>query len=169
VLLLGLCGTSFLYAGEELGLEDADVPRDRRGDPGGRDGCRAPIPWDATPTHGWPTADPWLPWPPEPGTRNLDTERADARSIIHLYRRLLATRRASTALRLGTLAPREGPANVVAFEREARGERWTVLVNFGDAPAACPAQGTVMVASDGMGEGGRYAGVLAPVQGLWLR
>ena len=34
----------FLYAGEELGLEDAQVPPERVVDPGGRDGCRAPIP-----------------------------------------------------------------------------------------------------------------------------
>ena len=45
VLLLGVRGTPFLYAGEELGLEDADVPPDRVVDPGGRDGCRAPVPW----------------------------------------------------------------------------------------------------------------------------
>ena len=46
VLLLGLRGTPFLYAGEELGLEDAVVPAARVLDPGGRDGCRAPIPWE---------------------------------------------------------------------------------------------------------------------------
>ena len=65
VLLLTLRGTPFLYAGEELGLEDAVVPPERVVDPGGRDGCRAPIPWTAAPGHGWP-AEPWLPWPPEP-------------------------------------------------------------------------------------------------------
>ena len=45
VILLTQRGTPFLYAGEELGLEDAIVPPDRVVDPGGRDGCRAPIPW----------------------------------------------------------------------------------------------------------------------------
>ena len=51
VLLLTLRGTPFLYAGEELGLEDADVPPERHVDPSGgrRDGCRAPIPWTAEP------------------------------------------------------------------------------------------------------------------------
>ena len=39
--LLTLRGTPFMYQGEELGLEDADVPEERRIDPGGRDGCRA--------------------------------------------------------------------------------------------------------------------------------
>ena len=45
VLLLTLRGTPFLYAGEELGLEDAEIPPERVVDPGGREGCRAPIRW----------------------------------------------------------------------------------------------------------------------------
>ena len=47
VVALSARGTPFLYAGEELGLEDAVVPDDRVVDPDGRDGCRAPIPWTA--------------------------------------------------------------------------------------------------------------------------
>ncbi len=43
-VLLTLRGTPFLYAGEELGLDDAEVPEAARVDPGGRDGCRAPHP-----------------------------------------------------------------------------------------------------------------------------
>ena len=53
VLLLTQRGTPFLYAGEELGLQNAVIPPERAVDPGGRDVCRAPIPWDATPAHGW--------------------------------------------------------------------------------------------------------------------
>ena len=53
VLLLGWRGTAFLYAGEELGLEDAEIPRHAQVDPGGRDGCRAPIPWQPAPGYGW--------------------------------------------------------------------------------------------------------------------
>ena len=66
VLLLTLRGTPFLYAGEELGLEDAVIPPSRVLDPGGRDGCRAPIPWTPAPDHGWSTDDPWLPGRPTP-------------------------------------------------------------------------------------------------------
>jgi alpha-glucosidase len=49
-LLLGLRGSPVLYQGEELGLEDATIPPDRVVDPGGRDGCRAPIPWTGSRT-----------------------------------------------------------------------------------------------------------------------
>ena len=68
VLLMTLRGTPFLYQGEELGLLDAVIPPERAVDPGGRDGCRAPMPWDGTADHGWPTPagpGPWLPFPPE--------------------------------------------------------------------------------------------------------
>ena len=64
--------------GEELGLVDADVPLEERVDPGGRDGSRAPLPWDGSAAHGWP-ADPWLRWPPESATRNADDARPGSR------------------------------------------------------------------------------------------
>ena len=75
--------------------------RERVVDPGGRDGCRAPIPWTGAPDHGWGVTDAWLPWPPDAGARNVEAQRADPASILHLYRRLLAARRASPALPLG--------------------------------------------------------------------
>ncbi|MGH7894069.1 MAG: alpha-amylase family glycosyl hydrolase, partial [Candidatus Binatia bacterium] len=160
VMLLTLRGTPFLYAGEELGLEDAEVPRERQVDPGGRDGCRAPIPWDASGTHGWATAQPWLPWPPEPAGRSRERLTAEPKSILHLYRRLLRARRASPALQTGALVVRDAPTPVLAYERRADGERWTVLVNFAQETVACPANGAIVVASDGVGEGSRYAGKL---------
>ena len=100
VVLLTLRGTPFLYAGDELGLLDAEVPADRIVDPGLRDGCRAPLPWTAEDGHGW-LAEPWLPWPPEAADRAVVAQRADEDSILWLHRRLLRARRASAALRGG--------------------------------------------------------------------
>ncbi|HET6793571.1 MAG TPA: alpha-amylase family glycosyl hydrolase [Acidimicrobiales bacterium] len=168
VLLLGLRGTPFLYAGEELGLEDAEVPADRVVDPGGRDGCRAPIPWEAGAGHGWEGADRtdvWLPWPPDPDRRNAAYLRSDPGSILHLYRRLLAARRASPALRRGGYEELDAPEGVLAFRRVAAdrpGDDRVVLVNFGDSDVGCaaPWPATVVVDSRGEGEGGPYAGVL---------
>ena len=99
VMLLTLRGTPFVYAGEELGLEDAVVPPEREVDPGGRDGSRAPIPWEPGPGHGWAGGDrAWLPWPPDADRgRDVASLQADPGSILHLYRRLLAARRASPA------------------------------------------------------------------------
>lgn len=128
VLLLTQRGTPFLYAGEELGLEDADVPPARVLDPGGRDGCRAPIPWNGQPNHGWTTIDPWLPWPPAADSRNLESLRADPDSILHLYRRLLALRKTTPALHAGALTLCDAPDGVLHYERALDAARWTILV-----------------------------------------
>jgi alpha-glucosidase len=121
LVLLTLRGVPFLYAGDELGLEDADVPADRVVDPGGRDGCRAPIPWDASARHGW-EGEPWLPWPPEAGTRNAAVLREDRSSILHLHRDLLADRRASAALRRGDLEVLDLHDDVLAYRRRSEGD-----------------------------------------------
>ena len=129
VLLLGLRGTPFMYAGEELGLQDAEIPADRVVDPGGRDGCRAPIPWTAAPGHGW-GEDPWLPWPPDPESTNVETLRHDRSSIPHLYRRVLAERSSSDALSLGGQQLLTAPDGVLGWDRTGPTDRRRVLVNF---------------------------------------
>ena len=171
VLLLTLRGTPFLYAGEELGLEDAEVPPGRRVDPGGRDGCRAPVPWDASPEHGWSTADPWLPWPPDPGRRNAEVLAADPSSILHVYRRLLAARRASPALSVGDLDLLPAPVGVLAYRRSAGGDRRVVVVNFTDAAASADVGGrwTVEVSSaPALPEGKPFGGTVPASAALVL-
>ncbi len=171
VLLLTLRGTPFLYAGEELGLEDAAVPADRVLDPGGRDGCRAPIPWSADRDHGWASSAPWLPWPPECESRNAQTLRADGNSILQLYRRLLAARRSSPALCLGSWEPLPAPSGVLAYRREHRSDTRTVVVNFTDATHELSLEGDlwVEVASGGAGEGKRFGGRVTGDRALVLR
>jgi alpha-glucosidase len=115
VLLLTLRGTPFLYQGEELGLEDAVIEPPDRVDPGGRDGCRAPVPWVREPPHGWEGARPWLPFPPDSSTRSIGSQRDDPQSMLHLYRALLAHRRASPALRSGIYESIPAPHGVLAF------------------------------------------------------
>ena len=53
--MLALPGSSYLYQGEELGLESVDVPEELRQDPAWfrtgvewRDHCRVPMPWKGT-------------------------------------------------------------------------------------------------------------------------
>jgi alpha-glucosidase len=132
VLELTLRGTVFLYMGEELGLSDAVVPPDRRHDPAGRDGCRAPIPWDRADGHGWASVEPWLPWPPEVDTHDVESERATPTSTLHLYRDLLALRRATPALRDGSIELLDAPSGVVAYERRHESSVVRVAVNFTD-------------------------------------
>ena len=103
LLLLGLPGQYFIYQGEELGLEQAFVPPERREDPlytytngqhEGRDGCRVPIPWrQHEPNAGFSTSPPWLPMPPGWEGNAVDAQAHSSTSMLSLYRRILEVRR----------------------------------------------------------------------------
>ena len=170
VLLLTLRGTPFLFQGEELGLVDAVIPPDRRVDPGGRDGCRAPVPWDGAPDAGWPTdagAEVWLPFPADARNRNRADLARDGSSILHLYRRLIALRRGSTALSLGRFDLLDAGEGVLAYQRTSGGESWAVAVNFTGEPVELSGGDgsallglTVAVSADGRAEGRPFSGRL---------
>lgn len=171
VLLLTLRGTPFVYQGEELGLVDAEVPAADRLDPGGRDGCRAPLPWTAAPDHGWPGSRPWLPFAANVDGHDVASERRDPRSVLHLYRALLTARRASPALQTGRFRWIDAPEPVLAYRREAPGDERLVAVNTGSQAVAVAAPGDwiVEVSADRVGEGARYDGTLGPDGAVVLR
>jgi alpha-glucosidase len=163
VVLLTLRGTPFLYAGEELGLEDAVVPAERRVDPGGRDGCRAPIPWTAQPPHGWGPR-PWLPFPPEAGERCAAVQHDDPESILALYRRLLHRRRTSPALHAGSWHLLTVDEDLLVYERRAGDDHRIVVANFGPAARSysLPGSWTVDVATNRSTEGTAWEGTIQP-------
>ncbi|HZQ57388.1 MAG TPA: alpha-amylase family glycosyl hydrolase [Acidimicrobiales bacterium] len=166
LVLLGVRGTPFLYQGEELGLCDAVVPPALRVDPGGRDGCRAPLPWEAGAAHGWATDDPWLPWPPDADHVHAAAQEADAASFLHLYRAAIAARRRSPALRHGAFRWLESPPGVLAWERAADGDRAVVVVNMTQAEVRFPGSYELIVAS-AASQGG-WQGALGPWSAAWL-
>ena len=143
VLLLTQRGTPFLYQGEELGLADAGVEGDRVVDPGGRDGCRAPIPWDDSPGCGWP-ADPWLPFAPDAAALSVARQSGDPASMLEHYRRLLRLRRTEPVLSVGRVEILDAPDGVLRYRRwldEPPGgaaAELEVLVNFTDEPVEVP-------------------------------
>ena len=166
-------GTPVLYAGEELGLEDSAVPPNRIVDPGGRDGCRAPLPWEVEAPHGW-GSHPWLPFPPDAPARSVEAQRDDPDSVLHLYRRILAARRASPALQLGEMEMVPTPSGVLGWHRRHTGDDGAVdhrivLVNFTADDTPVDVDGFVEVASDGYGEGDRFDGRLAGGRAVILR
>ena len=133
--MICLKGTIFLYQGEELGLPQADVPRDRLRDPfaiaaydGGafRDGARTPIPWTADgPSAGFSTVgETWL--PVDPAHRPLAIAEQEERddSMLSFTRRLIALRSEHAALRSGEacITPVGEQDAILAFERRVTGE-----------------------------------------------
>jgi alpha-glucosidase len=176
VLLLTLRGTPFIYQGDELGLTDAEISDEQRVDPGGRDGCRAPIPWDGSPDHGWPTGAgvrTWLPMAPEADGRNRMAESAEPGSILHLYRRVIALRHAMPALSRGSFEMMDLPDGVLGYRRTLAGSAVEVLVNFTGAPVAVdpagPVGAEILLASDNLRPSGLFDGRLGPDQAIVVR
>jgi len=140
MLLLTLRGTPTLYYGDELGLSDVAIPsaqvQDPRGlrEPGlalGRDPVRTPMPWDGSENAGFTTAKPWLPLNADWPTRNVARMAQEPHSILALYRRLLAARRAHLALAIGDFALLDAEGDVLAYERRHGAERLIVALNLG--------------------------------------
>ena len=177
-LLLTLRGVAVLYAGEEIGMEDADpaiLPRPAF-DRAGRDGYRTPMQWDASPNGGFTTGTPWLPLV-DPALRNVAAQRDDPDSLLQLYRRLISARRTCEPLRRGQHRSIFGVApDVLAWLRDADGERVLCLLNVGEVARACDLpplgvkDGDVVVATGGRSGRVELNGMtLEPLEGLALR
>jgi glycosidase len=124
--------------------------------------------WDASPGAGFTTGSPWLPIAKDADRVNVAAQRGDPRSLLSFYRRLLAARRASAALRLGAYRSLPAPRGVFAFERRADDERLYVALNFTaderraplppcelvlstrDAPVTAPAAGVLLAPNEGV-------------------
>jgi alpha-glucosidase len=139
LLLLALPGPVFVYQGQELGLEEVDLPDEVRQDPvffqtkgerKGRDGCRVPIPWTRALQ---PNA--WLPQPPSWREKSVEAQAGTAGSFLELYRQALALRPH------GAFAWRESPPGTLTFDRD----ELTCIVHFTDER---PPVGDVLLASD---------------------
>ena len=121
----------------------------------GRDNARTPMQWDASANAGFTAGTPWIDVNPNYRQINVHRAQADPDSILHFYRRLLALRQSSDALRSGTfrlLLPEH--SQLLAYERACGKERIRVCCNFSNAPAALPPemQGDCLL-SDGVENG----------------
>ncbi|KJL48005.1 Oligo-1,6-glucosidase [Microbacterium hydrocarbonoxydans] len=142
LLLLGLPGSTYLYQGEELGLQEvAEIAPEQRQDPAffrggefdglGRDGCRVPLPWTASgSSFGFGAGDAHLPQPSWFSDYAVEVEAADPASTLSLYREALRLRhRLQTDEALEWIET--GRADVLRF---ARPNGWQVVTNFGSEP-----------------------------------
>ncbi|MGN0063225.1 MAG: glycoside hydrolase family 13 protein [Nocardioides sp.] len=165
--MLGLPGSSYLYQGEELGLEEVNVPEEARQDPAwfrmglGRDGCRVPIPWSGdAPPYGFGPGEgqPWLPQPEGWSTLSVEAEQASADSTLTFYRRTLAARRRHLVDAPEEIAWLDLGDDVLAFVRGGV----TVVLNCGTEAVPLP-EGVALAASGPVTDG------LPPDTAVWLR
>ncbi|HEX3035493.1 MAG TPA: alpha-amylase family glycosyl hydrolase [Thermodesulfobacteriota bacterium] len=139
MLLLTLRGTPTMYYGDEIGMHDVKIPQGRVQDPLeknvpgfglGRDLQRTPMQWDPGPNAGFTTGSSWLPIADDYATVNVAVEQGDPTSILTLYRRLIALRKAEPALSVGGYKPFNATGNVIAFIRHDTDSRFLIVLNF---------------------------------------
>ena len=144
-LYLTLRGTPLMYYGEEIGMtnndpkrrEDVKDPIGRLGWPKekGRDGERTPMQWNTGANAGFSQAKPWLPVPSSYKTHNVDSELKNSDSILNFYKRVLALRHQSLALREGEyIALNETDPNVLSYLRRYKDEAVLVVLNMSSSP-----------------------------------
>lgn len=153
LLLLGLPGQAFLYQGEELGLEEVDVPKKMRQDPffihtkgkqPGRDGCRVPLPWHKGQRNaGFSKVAPWLPMPAGWDRFAVDAQAGVADSMLDFYQRVLVLRRQlfhALPIHMTWSRSRQG---LLVYKHG----RLTVAVNFLARPVDLEIRGRLLIGS----------------------
>ncbi len=162
VLMMCLRGSACLYQGEELGLNEADVPFERLQDPygiefwpefKGRDGCRTPMVWTAQDEQsGFSTGEPWLPVSAAQSERAVDRLEADDQSMLHHYRRAIALRHIHPALASGAQSQMVQTGPVLTFHRENASEEVFCAFNLGKEPGqTCLPEGNWRIIGQDLG------------------
>ena len=167
--ILALPGTTYLFNGQELGVEEViDLDDAQRQDPHfwrtkgehlGRDGCRVPMPWRRSgvslgfgPDSG---KVPWLSQPKHWSSLSVEAQASDSTSTLSRVRAAIAVRRARQALLRGDFAWEESLCRdgIVAFRRSLRGEKTVLCVaNMGAKPSP-RVSGTLLCASGDVSDG----------------
>ncbi len=142
MLLLTLRGTPTVYYGDEIGMHDVEIPKDRIVDPVGkknsefgRDPARTPMQWNPEDGAGFTTGDPWLPIAEDTDEISVESQREESASMLTFFRRLIELRKELPALHKGSYRSVETQSSqVYAYLREHEEQRVLVALNFGDEP-----------------------------------
>ncbi|WP_225007505.1 MULTISPECIES: alpha-amylase family glycosyl hydrolase [Novosphingobium] len=148
VLFAALRGNIIVYQGEELGLEQVEIPFELLQDPEAianwpltlsRDGARTPLPWTVQDEQGgFTTSTPWLPVGAGNLARAVDRQEADPDSLLNLTTRLLSLRRQTPALRLGDFTVIHADECLLAIRRTSGTQTIVALFNMGPEPRKVP-------------------------------
>ncbi len=149
LLLLTLRGTPTLYYGDELGLENVAIPKERLQDPfgqahpeQGRDPVRTPMPWDDSgPAAGFTAGLPWLPLGADHPARSVARQQAAPGSMLQLTHALLELRRRAPALALGAWAPIDVAGEVLAYRRSLDDQHFLIVLNLEATAKRVPVEG----------------------------
>ena len=95
---------------------------------------------------GFTRRRPWLPLSADHQTKNVEVEERDRESILNMYRRLIALRRAHSVLVSGELRFITASGNLLNYERIADNERLLIFLNFGHSPVQATTEAGIVIA-----------------------
>lgn len=147
MLLLTLWGTPTCYYGDEIGMENVEIPVELIKDPPavnqpeiahivGRDPERTPMQWDSSSKGGFTDGDvePWLPLAKDYQFKNVRIQEERPTSMLNLYKTLTNLRRSEPVLSVGSYVSVDvNSENVIAYRRYIEGEsNFLILLNFSE-------------------------------------
>lgn len=168
MMLFTLRGTPTVYYGDEIGMEDAAVSKELMQDPAeiNRDAQRTPMQWTSGKYAGFTVGTPWIGLNNNYHEKNVESQRENRNSILHLYKNLIALRRSEPALYGGIFIPVGSEGNLFAYMRtdEHTGKSFLIAVNLGHAagvlrvPGRFHFSGKVLLATDNKRTGETISG-----------
>jgi alpha-glucosidase len=141
ILLLTLRGTPTMYYGDEIGMNDVDIPENKvhdpreKNEPGigvGRDPERTPMRWNDSKYAGFSETEPWLPVGPEVEEINVATQKEKDGSLLSLYKKLIKLRQSEPALYGGVYLPVGIKDELICYSRKSEDQEFLIALNLGE-------------------------------------
>lgn len=162
ILLHGMQGTPYVYQGEELGMKNVQYAPEEYRDietlnmykerlakgwdetdimnsiyAKSRDNARTPMQWDATEHAGFTEGTPWIKVNQDYTCINAQQQMADADSVFHCYKKLIALRKKYPVFAEGRFALLEKKdVRLFVYTRSCEDEEILVYANFSEREAA---------------------------------
>lgn len=138
VMFFTLPGVLFIYYGEEIGMENTYIPKDKIHDPFekrvkglGRDPERTPMQWDKSKNSGFSNVEPWLPINGNFLNTNVELEENKEDSILNIYKKLILLRKRMDVLKIGDYIPFDCQNEaILGYIRKKEDKEILVLINF---------------------------------------
>lgn len=179
LFVLALPGSTYVYAGQELGLPDGVIPDSARQDPiyhrtqgeqKGRDGARVPLPWsgDAAP-FGFTSGTPWLPLQDTWADLTVEKQNFNPKSTLNLYRNAIELR-SKHLVSTGDITWINTPTSTTNSKQLLAYRRGnvSVLMNLSDSVIDVEISGKLLITSTGIVDSRAGMLSISAVSTVWV-
>ena len=180
LFVFGLPGSCYVFAGQELGLPDGEIPDAARQDPiylrtngqqKGRDGARVPLPWQGEiAPFDFTSGQPWLPLQDSWAELTVEKQEVDPNSTLALYRNALSLR-TDNLVSTGELTWLSTP-HIGQYGSELLGFRRgniSIFMNLAEKAIEVEITGKLLINSTGTvhGSGGKF--FIPAISTIWVQ